>query len=143
MNEDISIDQARGLFVNSIQVASMSNPASPVVIVIDALDETDFKCLADTMKIFSQVVIDLLHNAKVFISSQAENIIWDVFAPQLTNEWVQHMHLSAKDSIPEVMEFLTRKVATIMQTHHIDLLQWGRSVCSSCPCRHRVFSFGQ
>ena len=78
MNEDISIDQARGLFVNTIQVASKSNPTSPVVIVIDALDETDFKHLADTVKIFSQVVIDLLHNAKVFISNRAENIIWDV-----------------------------------------------------------------
>jgi WD40 repeat protein len=125
MNEDISIDQARALFVNTIRVASKSNPTSPVVIVIDALDETDFKRLADTVKIFSQVVIDLPPNAKVFISSRAENIIRDVFAPHLTNTRVQHMHLSAKESIPEVTEFLKRKVATIMQTHHIDLLQWG------------------
>jgi WD40 repeat protein len=78
----------------------------------------------DTVKIFSQVVIDLPRNAKVFVSSRAENIIQDVFAPQLTNTRVRHMHLSAKDSIPEVTKFLKRKVATIMQTH-IDLLQWG------------------
>jgi hypothetical protein len=125
MNEDISIDQARGLFVNTIRVASKSNPTSPVVIVIDALDETDFKCLADTVKIFSEVVIDLPCNAKVFVSSRAENVVRDVFAPQLTNARVRHMYLSAKESIPEVTEFLKRKVAMIMQTHHIDLSQWG------------------
>jgi hypothetical protein len=125
MNEDISIDQAKKLFVNSIQVASKANPTSPVVIVIDALDETDFKRLADTVEIFSQVIMDLPRNVKVFISSRAEDIIRDFFAPQLTSARVRHMHLSAKDSIPEVTTFLKRKVATIMKKYHIDLSQWG------------------
>jgi hypothetical protein len=125
MNEDISIDQAKKLFVNSIRVASKSNPTSPVVIVIDALDETDFKCLADTVEIFSQVIIDLPRNAKVFVSSRTEDIIRDIFAPQLTNTRVRHMHLSAKDSIPEVTAFLERKVAATMKKYHIDLSQWG------------------
>jgi trans-aconitate methyltransferase len=98
---------------------------SPVVIVIDALDETDFKRLADTVKIFSQVIIDLPRKAKVFVSSRAEDIIRDIFAPQLTNTRVRHMHLSAKDSIPEVTAFLERKVMTIMKKYHIDLSQWG------------------
>jgi hypothetical protein len=134
MNEDISIDQAKKLFVNTIRVASKSNPTSPVVIVIDALDETDFRRLRDTVEIFSQVIIDLPRNAKVFISSRAEDIIRDVFAPQLTNERVRHMHLSAKDSISDVSAFLRRKVATIMKVYHIGLSQWGeertRQLCT-------------
>jgi hypothetical protein len=117
MNEDISIDQAKKLFVNTIQVVSKSNPDSPVVIVIDALDET--------VKIFSQVIIDLLRNAKVFVSSWAEDIIQAIFAPQLTNTRVRHMHLLAKDSILEVTTFLERKVTAILRKYHIDLLQWG------------------
>jgi WD40 repeat protein len=125
MNEDISIDQAKKLFVNTIRVASNSNPTSAVVIVIDALDETDFKRLEDTVEIFSQVIIDLPRNAKVFVSSRAEDVIRDIFAPQLTSARVRHMHLSANDSIPEVTRFLKRKVAAIMKKYHIDLSQWG------------------
>jgi hypothetical protein len=75
MNEDISIDQAKKLFVNTICIASKSSPTSPVVIVIDALDETDFRCLAATVEILSEVLLDLPRNAKVFISSRAEGVI--------------------------------------------------------------------
>jgi len=125
MNEDISIGQATKLFVNTIQVASKSKPTSPVVVVIDALDETDFKRLADAVEIFSKVIIDLPCNAKVFVSSRAEDIIRDIFGPQLTNARVRHMHLSAKDSIPEVTRFLEKKISGIMNKHHISWSQWG------------------
>jgi len=40
MNEDISTDQAKKLFVNTIRIASNASQLL-VVIVIDALDETD------------------------------------------------------------------------------------------------------
>jgi len=125
MNEDISIGQATKLFVNTIQVASKSNPTSPVVVVIDALDETDFKRLADAVEIFSKVIIDLPCNAKVFVSSRAEDIIRDIFGPQLTNARVRHIHLSAKDSIPEVTRFLEKKISGIMNKYHISWSQWG------------------
>jgi hypothetical protein len=124
MSEDISIDQAKKLFVNTIQIASKSIPTSPVVVVIDALDETDFKCLAVTVEILSDVLLGLPRNAKVFISSRAEEVIRDVFGSQLTHTRVRHMHLSAKDSISEVTTFLKR-VAAIMRKYHIDLSQWG------------------
>jgi len=134
MVDDISIDQAKKLFVNTIRIASKSSPTFPVVIVIDALDETDFKRLAATVEILSEVLLDLPCNAKVLISSRAEDIIRDVFGPQLTNARVRHMHLSAKDSIPEVTTFLEMRVAAIMKKHHINWSQWGeermRQLCT-------------
>src|SRR5882762_3882390 len=133
MIDDILIDQVKKLFVNNIRIACNTSQ-SPVVIVVDALDETDFKRLAATVEILSKVLLDLPRNAKVFISSRAEDIIQDVFGPQLTNARVQHMHLSAKDSIPEVTTFLEMRVAAIMKKHHINWLQWGeermRQLCT-------------
>jgi hypothetical protein len=125
MNDDISIDQAKKLFVNTIRIASTSTPTSLVVIVIDALDETDIKRLAATVAVFSEVLLDLPRNAKVFISSQAKEVIQNIFGPQLTHTRVRHMHLSAKDSIPKVTTFLERRVAAIMNEYCVDLLQWG------------------
>ena len=125
MNEDISKDQAIGLFVNTISVASKSCPTLPVVIVIDALDETDIKRLSDTAQVFSQVLVNLPRNAKVFISSRVESVIRDNFAPE-TNTWVRHMHLSAEKSIEEVTKFLEGKVAQIMKEHHLNWAQWGK-----------------
>lgn len=125
MNEDISKDQAIKLFVNTISVASASCPTLPVVIVIDALDETDIKRLSDTVQVFSQVLANLPRNAKVFISSRVETVIRDNFAPE-TNPWVRHMHISAKTSIVEVTKFLEGKVAQIMREHHLNWSQWGK-----------------
>jgi hypothetical protein len=119
MDDHISIDQAQKLFVNTIRAASKSTPTFPVAIAIDALDETDFKRLADTVEIFPQAITDLPRNVKVFISSGSEDIIRDVFGPQLSNARVRHMHLSAKDSIEEVTKFLRRKIEAIMKKHHI------------------------
>src|SRR5882762_7573578 len=134
MIDDISIDQAKKLFVNTIWIASKSSPTFPVVIVIDALDETDFKRLAVTVEILSEVLLDLPRNAKVLIFSRAEDSIRDVFDPQLTNARVRHMHLSAKDSILEVTMFLEMRVAAIMKKHHINWSQWGeermRQLCT-------------
>src|SRR5882762_928938 len=125
MIDDILIDQAKKLFVNTIRIACNASP-TPVVIVVDALDETDIKKLKDTAKIFSEVLLDLPRNAKVFISSRVENVIRDSFAPHLNNPRVQHMHLSAENSIPEVTKFLERKVAEIMEEHGLDWSRWGQ-----------------
>jgi len=134
MNDDISIEQAKKLFVNTICIASESGPTLPVVIVIDALDETDFRRLAVTVEILSEVLLGLPFNAKVFISSRAEEVIRDAFGPQLTHTRVRHMHLSARDSILEVTTFLERRIAAIMKEYHIDLSQWGeermRKLCT-------------
>jgi hypothetical protein len=68
MINDILIDHAKKLFINTIRIACNAS-LTLVVIVIDALDETDIKKLKDTAKIFSEVLLDLPRNAKVFISS--------------------------------------------------------------------------
>lgn len=120
LDEDISIDQARKLFINTIRIASDSSPTFPVVIVIDALDETDIKKLKEIAKIFSEVLVDLPFNAKVFISSRVETVIRDNFARHLNNPRVRHMHLSPAKSIPEVTRFLERKLTEIMEENEID-----------------------
>jgi hypothetical protein len=132
MIDDISIDQAKKLFVNTIRIASKSSPTSPVVIVIDALDETDFKRLAATVETLSEVLLDLPRNAKVFISSRAEDVIRDVFGPQLTNARVRHMHLGEAFHPGGYKVFI--EVAAVMKKHHINWSRWGeermRKLCT-------------
>jgi hypothetical protein len=118
MDADISIDQAQKLFANTIRAALKSTPTLPVAITIDALDETDFKRLADTVEIFARVITDLPRNAKVFISSRSEDVTRYVCL-HLSSALVRH--LSAKDSIEEVTKFLRRKIEAIMKKHHISL----------------------
>jgi nucleoside-triphosphatase THEP1 len=134
MNDEISIDQTQKLFINTIRIASSSSPTSSGVIVIDALDETDIKKLKDTAKIFSEVLVGLPFNAKVFISSRVETVILNSFAPHLNNPRVRHMHLSAVNSTPEVTQFLERKIGEIMDEHELDWSQWRqghmRSLCA-------------
>jgi hypothetical protein len=96
--------------VNTIQVASNSTPTRPVDVVIDALDETDFKRLRATVEIFSQVVVDLPRNAKVFISSRAETIVLDNFISHHTNLRVRRISL---DSIEEVTRHWEGRLKTL------------------------------
>jgi hypothetical protein len=126
MDSDISYDQGTKLFVDTIRVASASNPTVPVAVVIDGLDETDFKWLKETTGIFSRVLADLPHNAKVFISSRAEDVIRDKFSSHFTNSRIAHIHLSARNSVPEVTRFLERNVKEIMEDHHLEWSQWGQ-----------------
>jgi hypothetical protein len=102
MIDDISIDQAQKLFVNTIRIASKSSPTSPVVIVIDALDETDFKRLAATVETLSEVLLDL---RKCLFLAQPRTSYETFLALSLrTHEF--GTCISAKHSIPEVTRFL-------------------------------------
>ena len=67
--DDNSELQAGKQFVESLTVASSTNPSKPVVIIIDGLDETDTTRLRYTAGIFSRAVVGLPSNVKVFISS--------------------------------------------------------------------------
>ncbi|KDR75732.1 hypothetical protein GALMADRAFT_140343 [Galerina marginata CBS 339.88] len=131
MNDDISLDQATKLFVDTIRVAAASTPTLPVAIIIDALDETDHRRLKVTADIFSRVLVDLPHNRKVFISSRVENIVRDSFTGLPRTHGI---HLSARNSVADVTVFLEKNIDEIMTECHIDRPLWGhqrmRKLCS-------------
>ncbi|KDR84334.1 hypothetical protein GALMADRAFT_133661 [Galerina marginata CBS 339.88] len=130
MTDDMSM-QATGLFLKAVRLASESTPREPVVIVIDALDETDLKRLKLTTEIFSLILLDLPPNVKVFISSRVETVIRDNFNP---HPRATNIHLSARTSVADVTQFLEAKVHEIMTEYHIDWSCWGhermRKLCS-------------
>jgi WD domain, G-beta repeat len=129
LDEGISKDQALKLFHDTIWAACRLDSYKPVVIVIDALDETDITRLTNTVQIFAQVVTDLPYNAKVFISSRAEEAILNHFHPRLiSNVRARHFHLSSdsKDSIDEVTKFIKRKIQEILKEVDLNETHWGQ-----------------
>ncbi|KDR84412.1 hypothetical protein GALMADRAFT_220170 [Galerina marginata CBS 339.88] len=129
--KDNIFTQATELFLKVVHVASKSTPGQPIVIVIDALDETDLKRLKTTAEVFSRILVDLPSNVKVFISSRVENVIRDNFG---RHPRARNIHLSARTSVADVTQFLETKVHEIMAEYHIDWSHWGhqrmRKLCS-------------
>ena len=124
--DDISQFQAGKLFVDALKVASSTDPSKPVVVIIDALDETDPSRLHFTAQIFSQALLDLPSNAKVFISSRTEDDIRRPFSETFRFNQVKHIHLDTSDdsSVRDVSTFLGRKIAEIVKRHDLDVLEW-------------------
>jgi len=126
--DNISPDQAARLFLDAIRVASRLDPDKPVVVVIDALDETDRARLKDTAIIFSHLFRGLANyrNAKVFISSRTEDDIQNPFARPMKHSHVKHVHLdtAAQSSIDDVATFLRRKVVQIVEENDLNWTVW-------------------
>lgn len=126
--DDIGIDQARKLLVDAIAIACGLDQNSPVVVVIDALDETDRSRLKETAMIFSQLFEALRDhpNAKVFISSRTEDDISSPFSRTLSDKRVKHIHLdtSTQSSIDDVGAFLKRRLFQIVQDNNLDWDVW-------------------
>jgi AAA ATPase domain len=124
--DDISQLQAGNLFVHALKVASSTNPSKPVVVIIDALDETDPNRLRSTAEIFSQALVDLPRNAKIFISSRTEDDIWKPFSDTFHLKHVKHVHLDTSDdsSIQDVSTFLGKNIKRIIERHGLDALEW-------------------
>jgi hypothetical protein len=91
--DDISDKQALKLFLELIGVASSLSPSQPIIVVVDALDESAAQ-LCSTAKIFSKAAARLPHNAKVFVSSRPENDILKAFR----SDHIKSIHLSTSDS---------------------------------------------
>lgn len=126
--DGIGFDQATKLFVDAIGVACVLDPNLPVVVVIDALDETDRGRLKKTAIIFSQLfkVLREHPNAKVFISSRTEDDIRGPFASTISDRHVKHIHLdtSAQSSIDDVRAFLKRNLVRIVNDNHLNWEIW-------------------
>ena len=124
--DDISQLQAGKLFIESLKVASSTDPSKPVVVIFDGLDETDTTRLRHTAEIFSKALVDLPSNAKVFISSRTEDDIRKPFSATFHMNHVKHIHLdtSANSSIRDVSIFLEKKISEIVDQNELDWLQW-------------------
>jgi WD40 repeat protein len=124
--DDISEDQAGGLFVQTLESASSLHPSRPIVVVIDALDETDPTRLYFTATIFSTSLTVLPRNVKVFISSRMEDGIRKPFFNTLDMNRVKNVHLDPSDesSIRDVSVFLIRNMKMIVKQHGLDPSVW-------------------
>ena len=122
----ISSDQAAALFIDALRVASSLDPSRPVVVTIDALDETDRKRLKETSIIFSHLFEELSKypNVKVFMSSRTENDIQKPFTQSMNKKHVKHVHLDTADSIEDVSLFLRRKVLQLVSDHDLNWGEW-------------------
>ena len=109
--DDISDEQAQKLFLAAIEVASSLSPSQPIVIVIDALDESDAARLRFTAKTLAKAALGLPHNAKIFISSRPEHVISTAFR----SKHIKNIDLdtSTPSSSSDVSSFLTKGMQEI------------------------------
>jgi hypothetical protein len=116
--DDISDEQAQKLFVEAIAVASSLSPSQPIIIVLDALDESDAAQLRLTAKVVVKAAMGLPHNVKLFVSSRAEDAISAAFA----TKHIKHIDLdtSASSSIRDVTQFLKNGVQAIVEDYDLD-----------------------
>ena len=127
--DQMTLNQALDLFVETVQAACDLDPSKPVAIVIDGLDETRRDKLQDTAEIFSQLFKVLNHrNAKVFISSRTDDEITKPFylALQSNERHVMHVHLDTSDpsSIEDVSRYLFRNVKQLVEKWNLNWKEW-------------------
>ncbi|KAG6825750.1 hypothetical protein H0H92_002567 [Tricholoma furcatifolium] len=126
--DHISPDQAAHLFISAMSKASKSTPNAPVLVVIDALDETDKARLYDTATIFSNIFdkLSAYPNAKILISSRTEHDVYKPFTSTLTNKHVRRLHLDTRDpsSLADVGRFMRDRLDKIARKHDLDRTMW-------------------
>jgi len=127
--DEVTIDQARILFVQIVQVACDLDRGKPVVIVIDGLDETSRKSLKDTATILSRLFKELRRpNAKVFISSRTDDEITKSFyrSLQSNKERVVHLHLNTSDPscMEDVSKYLSRHLQRLVEERDLNWEVW-------------------
>jgi WD40 repeat protein len=135
--DDISQRQAGKLFVDSLRVASSVDPSKAVVVIVDGLDETDAARLRFTAEVFSNVLVDLPRNVKLFVSSRTEDDIQRPFSVAFEANRVKKVHLdtSSQSSVRDVSTFLVREISEIVERNGLDSVQWPgeerlRGLCS-------------
>jgi len=127
--DGMSLDQARVLFVQVVEVACDLDRRKPVVIVIDGLDETTRKSLKDTATIFSKLFKEMKHpNAKVFISSRTDDEITKPFYRSLhsNKDHVVHLHLNTSDPLcmEDVSRYLSRNLQRLVEEWDLNGQVW-------------------
>ncbi|KAG6908506.1 hypothetical protein DXG01_004358 [Tephrocybe rancida] len=124
----MTADQAAKLFISALAKASNINKNTPVLVVIDGLDETNRDHLYDTAEIFSQLFETLSNhrNVKILISSRIEHEIHEPFTQTLKNLHVRHLHLDTADpfSLRDVDRYLKEHLHKIAIKNKLDPTQW-------------------
>ncbi|KAG6816564.1 hypothetical protein H0H87_004924 [Tephrocybe sp. NHM501043] len=119
--DGISSMQATKLFLLTLGAAAAIDIKTPVVVVIDALDETQREHLETTATIFSHLFDALSghRNVKVFISSRTEDGIQKPFSKTMKDKRVKNLHLdtNSPSSIRDVDVYLRRRIAQIAERH--------------------------
>ncbi|KAG6811210.1 hypothetical protein H0H92_008505 [Tricholoma furcatifolium] len=126
VTDEISALQASELFIGTLQKAASLNPSTPVLVVIDGLDETDKLRLQDTATIFSQLFEGLPQhlNAKILISSRTENEIYRPFTTMMDVKHVKHIHLDTSDSFKDVLLYLETALSSVFMKHGLAPAFW-------------------
>ncbi|KAF9465614.1 hypothetical protein BDZ94DRAFT_327325, partial [Collybia nuda] len=141
--DGISHVQAGELFVNALKTAALLDTLSPVVVIIDGLDETERASLMYTAQVFSQALLDLPSNVKVFISSRTEDNIRKPFSDTFSVDKVKHVHLDTADpsSIRDVSTFLIKRIVQIVDNNELNLLEWPGQERMDALCQHSAGLF--
>ena len=127
--DGMTLDQARILFVQVVQVACDLDRGKPVVVVIDGLDETSRKGLKDTATILSKLFKEVKRpNAKIFISSRTDDEITKPFyrSLQSNKDHVVHLHLNTSDPscMEDVSRYLSRNLQRLVEEWDLNWEVW-------------------
>ncbi|KAJ7481865.1 hypothetical protein FB451DRAFT_138220 [Mycena latifolia] len=114
--QQISDAQASELFVRPITAICKNNPSTPVVIVIDALDEWNTKYVqeANPTDILLKAIHQLPNNAKVLMSSRHEDPIIATFARFNPYPRVIDLVTSSPTSRRDVQTYIKEKLRGIV-----------------------------
>ncbi|KAJ7677625.1 WD40-repeat-containing domain protein [Mycena rosella] len=120
----ISDAQATGLFVNPITAICQSDPLTPVVIVIDALDEwnTNYLREVNPTDILLKAIHQLPSNAKVLISSRHEDPIISSFSR--VSPYPIDLATSSLTSLRDVGNYIKDKLSDIVREFGEDWVGW-------------------
>ncbi|KAG6877181.1 hypothetical protein C0993_009579, partial [Termitomyces sp. T159_Od127] len=120
-------EEAAELFVDLVGKVANSDPAKPVVVLFDGLDETSRESLEDTARIFSQLFTRFREfpNVKILISSRPEDEILKSFKSTPDQRFIEIL-LRTDDPtcLRDVKAFLTRRLQTIAERHGLSSSGW-------------------
>ncbi|KAJ6597501.1 WD40-repeat-containing domain protein [Mycena vulgaris] len=121
----ISEFQATGLFVNPIAAICKKNPSTPVVIVIDALDEWNASYLREVKPtdILLKAIRQLPSNAKVLISSRHEDPIVATLS-RFNPFRAIYLDTSSTTSLRDVENYIKDKLDDIVREFGEDWAGW-------------------
>lgn len=119
-----SAEQATELFLKPLLLASKIDPMKPVVVVIDALDESDVELLYDIAEVLSVVLLQLPNNVKVTISSRAESDIQRHFTFKLERLKRIDLETTSIASAQDVAVFIEDEMKKMAIKFKIDPLKW-------------------
>ncbi|KAJ7481856.1 hypothetical protein FB451DRAFT_1085539 [Mycena latifolia] len=122
----ISDAQANELFVSPITAICKNNLSTPVVIVIDALDEwnTNYLQEANPTDILLKAIRQLPSNAKVLVSSRHEDPIIATFSRFNPYPRVIDLVTSSPTSLRDVQTFIEEKLRDIVGELGEDWVGW-------------------